>query len=162
MLDRERPIRATGDMQPWYTAKPCAPGERSHINFCVYDSAWEAGEAYTLDCDPNVEAWAKNDHLGFEVTYLFQGGVHKFRPDFLVQLANGTRLVLEVKGQDSQKDRAKRGYLAEWALAVNEHGGFGRWAADVSLSPSDLPDVLARHGRVAPRVSPGPLAAAPD
>jgi hypothetical protein len=30
--------------------------------------------------------------------------------------------------------------------AVNEHGGFGRWAADVSLSPSDLADVLAKHG----------------
>jgi type III restriction enzyme len=112
----------------------------------VYDSTWEAGEAYTLDNASQVEAWAKNDHLGFEVTYLFQGGVHRFRPDFLVRLANGTRLVLEVKGQDTPKDRAKRGYLAEWALAVNEHGGFGRWAADVSLSPSDLLDILARHG----------------
>ncbi|MGH7289330.1 MAG: DEAD/DEAH box helicase, partial [Myxococcota bacterium] len=146
VLDRERPIRATGDMQPWYTAKPCAAAERSHLNFCVYDSAWEAGEAHTLDHDPQVMAWAKNDHLGFEVTYLFQGGVHKFRPDFLMRLANDTRLVLEVKGQDSQKDRAKRGYLAEWVQAVNEHGGFGRWAADVSLSPSDLHDLLARHG----------------
>ena len=55
--------------------------------------------------------------------------------------------MLEVKGQDSQKDRAKRGYLAEWTEAVNEHGGFGRWAANVSLSPSDLPDSLARHSR---------------
>jgi type III restriction enzyme len=146
VLDRERPIRATGDMLPWYTAKPCAAGERSHLNFCVYDSAWEAGEAYTLDHDPHVEAWAKNDHLGFEVTYLFQGGVYKFRPDFLVRLTNGVRLVLEVKGQDTPKDRAKRAYLAEWVEAVNEHGGFGRWAADVSLSPSDLADVLAKHG----------------
>jgi len=145
VLDRERPIRATGDMLPWYTAKPCAAAERSHINFCVYDSAWEAGEAYALDHDPQVVAWAKNDHLGFEITYLFQGGVHKFRPDFLVRLANGTRLVLEVKGQDSPKDRAKRAYLAEWVQAVNEHGGFGRWAADVSLSPSDLADMLAKH-----------------
>jgi type III restriction enzyme len=145
VLDREHPLRATGDMLPWYTAKPCAAAARSHVNFCVYDSAWEAGEAYTLDHDPHVEAWVKNDHLGFEVTYLFQGGVHKFRPDFLVRLANGSRLVLEVKGQDTQKDRAKRGYLAEWVEAVNEHGGFGRWAADVSLSPSDLPDILARH-----------------
>jgi type III restriction enzyme len=146
VLDREHPIRATGDMLPWYTAKPCAAAERSHVNFCVYDSAWEAGEAYRLDHDLHVEAWVKNDHLGFEVIYLFQGGVHKFRPDFLVRLTNGVRLVLEVKGQDSPKDRAKRGYLAEWVEAVNEHGGFGRWAADVSLSPSDLADILAKHG----------------
>jgi type III restriction enzyme len=64
-----------------------------------------------------------------------------------VRLTNGTRLVLEVKGQDSQKDRAKRSHLAEWVEAVNEHGGFGRWGADVSLSPSDLPDILGQHNR---------------
>ena len=66
--------------------------------------------------------------------------------DLVVLMPEVGILVLEVKGQDSQKDRAKRGYLAEWVEAVNEHGGFGRWAADVSLSPSDLPDILARHG----------------
>jgi len=29
---------------------------------------------------------------------------------------------------------------------VNEHGGFGRWASAVSFGPSDVADVLARHG----------------
>jgi type III restriction enzyme len=89
----------------------------------------------------------KNDHLGFEVHYLFQGGVRKYRPDFLVVLSNGTRLVLEVKGQDTDQDRTKREFLAEWVAAVNEHGGFGRWAAAVSFAPADLTDLLAKHGR---------------
>ena len=125
--------------------RPCAAAARSHINFCVYDSAWEASEAFALDRATKVSAWVKNDHLGFEIHYLFEGGVHRFRPDFLIRLAHGVRLVLETKGRDTPKDRTKREFLAEWVSAVNEHGGFGRWASDVSLSPSDLADVLAKH-----------------
>ena len=29
-------------MRTWFTGKPCEYTERSHINFCVYDSTWEA------------------------------------------------------------------------------------------------------------------------
>ena len=145
VLDRERPIRSTGDMQSWYSSKPCGATQRSHVNFCVYDSTWEASEAFTLDHDPHVASWVKNDHLGFEVHYLFQGGVHKYRPDFLIRLTNGLRLVLEVKGENTDQDRTKREFLAEWVEAVNEDGGFGRWVCDVSFSPSDLPDVLRHH-----------------
>jgi hypothetical protein len=47
---------------------------------------------------------------------------------------------------DLNRNRTKRDFMAEWVAAVNEHGGFGRWAGDVSRSPSDLADVLARHG----------------
>lgn len=145
VLDGERPLRTTGDMAPWYTSKPCAPADHSHVSFCAFDSTWEASEAFALDRDPRVASWVKNDHLGFEVHYLFEGGVHKYRPDFLVRLVNGVRLVLETKGQESAQDRTKRDFLAEWVTAVNEQGTFGRWACDVSRSPSDLPDVLARH-----------------
>jgi type III restriction enzyme len=145
ILDRERPIRTTGDMLAWYTSKPCAPTSRSHVNFCVFDSTWEASEAFTIDHSPLVSAWVKNDHLGFEIHYLFEGGVHKYRPDFLVRLTNGVVLVLETKGQDTPKDRTKREFLGDWVEAVNEHGGFGRWVWDVSLSPSDVADILERQ-----------------
>lgn len=53
--------------------------------------------------------------------------------------------MLETKEQETAQDRTKRDFLAEWVSAVNEHGGFGRWASDVSRSPSDVADVLARH-----------------
>ena len=36
-------------------------------------------------------------------------------------------------------------------LEAIEDGGFGRWAGAVSFSPSDLPDLLARHGAPQPR-----------
>lgn len=144
VLDRERPIRTTGDMLPWYTSRPCGETEKSHVNKCVFDSAWEASEAFALDRDSHVVAWAKNDHLGFEVHYVFQGLVRKYRPDFLVRLTSGATLVLEVKGRDTPQDRAKRAALAEWVTAVNEHAGFGRWTSGVSFSPSDVAAVVAR------------------
>jgi type III restriction enzyme len=64
--------------------------------------------AYVLDHDPHVAAWVKDDHLGFEIAYLFNGVRRKYRPDFLVRLTSGATLVVEVKGQDDQENQKKR------------------------------------------------------
>ena len=88
----------------------------------------------------------KNDHLGFEILYVFNGVVKKFRPDFIIRLANGKMLVLEIKGQDTQQDKSKRSFLDEWCKAVNSQGGFGVWEWDVSFDPEDLKGILAKHG----------------
>lgn len=133
-------------MLPWYTGRPWADTARSHINRSVFDSTWEASEAFALDRHPDVDAWVKNDHLGFEIVYVFDGVVRKYRPDFLVRLRSGTLLVLEVKGQDSPQNQAKRAALHEWVHAVTDHGGFGRWTWGVSKSPSDLEDVVRAGG----------------
>jgi type III restriction enzyme len=145
IFDSERPIRATGDMLPWFTGKACEPCKRSHINLCVYDSRWEANEAFELDRNPNVDAWVKNDHLGFEILYTSKGVVHKYRPDYLVRLKSGKMLVLEVKGLDSLENKTKREFLAEWVRAVNSHGGFGQWSSDVSFHPKDVAGILESH-----------------
>ena len=147
VFDRDQPIRATGDMRTWFTGKPCAPTARSHINFCVFDGTWEASDAFALDHAPEVDAWVKNDHLGFEVFYVHRGVVRKYRPDFLIRLKSGDMLVLETKGRDSDQDRTKRKYLDEWVKAVNAHGGFGRWRWDVALNPGDIHRILARHSQ---------------
>src|SRR6185437_7923224 len=127
-FDPARPLRSTGDMAAWFTSRPCHPTARSQVNFCVFDSGWEASEAFVLDSDPNVLAWAKNDHLGFEVLYPFQGATRRYRPDFLVRLQDRTTLVLEVKGVEGAEARAKRAALALWVRAVNADGRFGLWA----------------------------------
>ena len=147
VFDRDRPIRSTGNMGTWYTGKPCEYTTRSHINFSVYDSAWEASEAFEFDHNPEVEAWVKNDHLGFEVLYIYRGVVRKYHPDFIIRLKSGGYLVLETKGQDSEQNQTKRRFLEEWANAVNQHGGFGRWSWDVSRDPGDIKDILARHAK---------------
>ena len=145
VFDRDQPIRATSNMRTWYTGKPYAPTLRSHINFCVFDSTWEASDAFVLDHASEVAAWVRNDHLGFDLSYVHRGVVRKYRPDFLVRLTSGDILVLETKGQDTDRDRTKRMFLAEWVEAVNRHGGFGRWACDVSKAPGDIHSILARH-----------------
>ncbi len=106
---------------------------------------WEATEAFALDNSPSVRTWAKNDHLGFEILYLFKGVVKKYRPDYLIRLVNGDYLVLEVKGQDSQENQTKRNFLAEWIRAINSHGGFGTWHADVSFNPADIDGIIAKY-----------------
>ena len=125
--------------------RPCEYTRKSHINFCVFDSTWEATESFHLGNNKNVKAWVKNDHLGFEVLYTFKGVVRKYRPDFVIKLKTGNFLVLEVKGRDSQEDKTKRAFLDEWVRAVNEKGGFGKWSYDVSLNPSDVADIISRH-----------------
>ena len=142
VFDTENPIRSTGDIRTWYTGKPCEYTKRSHISHCVFDSTWEASEAFELDHNPNVEAWVKNDHLGFEILYIFRGVVRKYRPDFIIRLKTGEFLILETKGQERERDRAKRGFLDEWVTAVNEHRGFGRWRWAVSRNPADVVDIL--------------------
>jgi type III restriction enzyme len=142
VFESNRPIRSTSDMLPWFTGKPCVTATRSHINLCVADSTWEAQAAYELDHNEAVTAWAKNDHLGFEIACIFAGVFHKFRPDYLIRLGNGTNLVLETKGQNTAKDETKRRYLGEWVKAVNEHGGFGKWTSGDCLHPSDVPTVI--------------------
>lgn len=142
VFDRDHPIRATGDMRTWYTGKPCERTRKSHINVCVYDSAWEASDAFALDNSDAVAAWVKNDHLGFEVLYIYRGVVRKYRPDFLVRLRNGDMLVLETKGQETEQDQVKRRYLDEWTQAVNAHGAFGRWRLAVAKNPGEIQDIL--------------------
>jgi type III restriction enzyme len=161
VFDELAPIRSTGDMRPWYTGRPCEHTSRSHINQCVYDSTWESSEASELDRSNLVDSWVKNDHLGYEILYTHNGVVKKYRPDFLVRLKGGRMLVLEVKGQDADEHRTKREFLAEWIRAVNSHGGFGRWSADVSFDPSDLRAILTRHARTDPGPSEGPGAEKP-
>ena len=144
VFDRDHPIRSTGDIGTWYTGKPCERTKRSHINFCVYDSTWEASDAFELDRNPHVAAWVKNDHLGFEITYIYQGVIRKYRPDFLIRLSNGRYLVLETKGKETEQDRTKREFLKEWILAVNEQKGFGMWSADVTFLPGEVAEILRR------------------
>ncbi len=145
VFDRDHPIRSTGNMATWYTGKPCNLTDRSHINMCVYDSTWEASEAFELDHNTLVDAWVKNDHLGFEVLYVYRGVVRKYRPDFIVRLKSGSMVVLETKGQPGEQSYSKRRALEQWTQAVNQHGGFGLWASNVSYNPGDIKDILAKH-----------------
>ena len=147
VFDRERPILSTADMGTWYTGKAVGPARRSHINLCVHDSVYERASAHVLDTHPKVEAWAKNDHLGLEISYVHRGVVRRYLPDFLVRLRSGVTLVLEVKGEPGEADRSKWAYMRDWTAAVNFHGGFGHWGWEVLTPARTLTALLDGHGR---------------
>jgi type III restriction enzyme len=147
LFDEHQPIGATSQMRPWLTTKPCRPTERSQISHVVYDSTWEKPVADICEKDESIQAWAKNDHLGFKVRYLWNGSSRNFVPDYLIRLKNGQTLVLEVKGQDSEQNRAKRAAMDTWIKAVNEQGGFGSWCFDTVFDPSQVRDVIGAHSK---------------
>lgn len=145
IFDSEFPIGSTARMRTWYTTKPCVPTQRSQISHMVADSAWEQFAANLLETSPLVSAYAKNDRLGFQVHYMWYGSRRRYIPDFLIRLANGQTLVLEIKGQDSDQNKAKRDALDVWVRAINEKGGFGVWCWDVAFDMAKIQDLLQAH-----------------
>ncbi len=145
VFDETQPIGSTRAMRTWYTTKTCHPTQKSQISHMLADGSWEQHAADLFETDGRVVAYAKNDHLGFEISYLWNGVRRRYLPDFLIRLSNGKTLVLEIKGEDSAQNRAKRAALAVWVEAVNAKGGFGVWGWDVAFQPAQLHDILHRH-----------------
>lgn len=145
VFDESRPIGSTSQMRSWLTTKPCQPTQHSQISHAVYDSVWEKVVVDFCEKQKSVAAWAKNDHLDFTVRYLWKGSTRNFVPDYLIRFRNGKTLVLEVKGQDSEQNKAKRAAMQSWVKTMNEQGGFGQWSFDVVFDPAKIMDVVVRH-----------------
>ena len=123
---------STKDAIEWRTIKETAEFKKTHLNLCAIDSAWEKTHGRELDRNANVEAWVKNDHLGFEIPYVHDGMHRTYTPDFIVRLNNGDHLVLEVKGEKRDKDSLKWEAMREWVKAVSQDKDNGRWHFEVS------------------------------
>ncbi len=147
VFDEESPIGSTRAMRTWYTTKPCHSTAKSQISHMIADSSWEQYAANLLEKNADVIAYAKNDHLGFQIHYLWNGARRRFMPDFLIRLSGGKTLVLEIKGEDSEQNRAKRAALDAWVKAVNAKGGFGAWAWDVVFQPAQIQDAINKWSR---------------
>ena len=55
--------------------------------------------------------------------YLWKGSTRNFVPDYLIRFTNGKTLVLEVKGQDSEQNKAKRAAMQTWVKTINNRAG---------------------------------------
>ncbi len=144
VFDEESPIGSTRYMRTWYTTRPCHPTQKSQISHMLSDSAWEQYAANALEKHDHVAAYAKNDHLGFQIYYLWNGARRRYIPDFFIRMKNGNTLVLEVKGEDSEQNKAKRAALDAWTKAINEKGGFGTWSWDVAFEPAQIHDLIEK------------------
>ena len=124
--------KSTKDISEWRTGKDTDIFEKTHMNRCVVDSAWELAHAGELDRNPYVEAWVKNDHLDFKVPYIHNGALYHYFPDFIVRLSNNRYLILEVKGIKRPQDQSKWEYIQTWVKVVQQNEENGAWYFKVS------------------------------
>jgi type III restriction enzyme len=64
------------------------------------------------------------------IPYEYEGMDHSYTPDFVVVLANGVKLILEIKGYEihgKQQTDSKHNSARKWVTAVNNLGDFGKW-----------------------------------
>ena len=113
--------------------------DKSHVNWVVCDSSWEAEFARVAESHPSVLSYVKNQGLGLEVPYLYGSTPRKYIPDFIVQVDDGRltadgepdplNLIVEIKGYrgEDAKDKANT-MRAYWVPGVNNLEKFGRWA----------------------------------
>lgn len=143
VLDPVKPQRSTASAMTWYTSKQTQPVNKSQLSHIVVDSGWEGiGLEFERSRIPGLISWAKNDHLGFEIFYLWQGQAKIYYPDFIIKFQNNRHLILEVKGQVTEQDKAKWVAVREWVSAVNAAGNFGTWEFKVLDDPMNVFDVV--------------------
>ena len=145
---QERPVVASGAAGlrstrtvDYYTGKELHEATKCHLNAAVFDSDWERQAAELLDAHDSVRAWVKNDRLALTVPYRKDGVARKYFPDFLVELTDGRRLLIEIKGQAGDAD-LKKAAAERWCGAVNNDGRFGRWRYELCFGAHELRAVL--------------------
>ncbi len=144
-FDTTRPVWAT-------TPSKC------HISHVVADTeSWEQKMAQALEDMPEVVCYVKNQNVGFVIPYVLDGEEHAYYPDFVARIrgADGAELnlIVEVTGQKKKDKDAKVSTARSlWAPAVNNHGGFGRWAfveiRDPWNAATEIREELGRIGTV--------------
>jgi type III restriction enzyme len=148
-FDTTRPVYATRE-------------DKCHISHVVADTdSWEQKLAQTLEDMDEVVRYAKNHNLGFTIPYTLSGEERNYSPDFIACIrlpspsgrgaggegAGGEgdllNLLIEVTGE-KKKDKAAKVATARtlWVPAVNNHGGFGRWAFIEIEDPWDAENTI--------------------
>ncbi|HEV2856596.1 MAG TPA: DEAD/DEAH box helicase family protein [Thermoanaerobaculia bacterium] len=137
VFERHRGPGTTAEVDFW-TKREVREVNRCHLNYMVADTGrWEQSAAEQLDRHPRVEAFVKNAGLGFAIPYLYNGQPHEYQPDFLVRLAPGHHLILEVKGFDPLEE-VKIQAAHRWVSAVNADGTWGRWDYRRARTPGEV------------------------
>jgi type III restriction enzyme len=137
----------TSKTDRWETA-----ADRSHVNWVVLDSDWEAEFCRVAEKHPKVKAYVKNHSLGLEVPYRYGSETRKYLPDFIVRVDDGQgrpnaaeakdgesgqgqgaddllNLIVEIKGYRREDAKDKKATMdTYWIPGVNNLKTYGRWA----------------------------------
>ncbi|MBF0495820.1 MAG: DEAD/DEAH box helicase family protein [Deltaproteobacteria bacterium] len=108
---------------------------RSHINWVILDSDWEAEFCRVAEAHPQVRAYVKNHSLGLEVPYRYGSQTRRYLPDFVVLIDDGhgeddlLHLIVEIKGYRREDAKDKKSTMETyWVPGVNNLHSHGRWA----------------------------------
>jgi type III restriction enzyme len=110
--------------------------DKCHISHVVADTdSWEQKMTQALEDMEEVFCYVKNQNVGFTIPYIYEGEDKLYYPDFIVKIDDGSgsgdllNLIIEVTGE-KKKEKAAKVETARsfWVQAINNHGGFGRWA----------------------------------
>lgn len=137
-LDEYQPIGSTDAVNYNAPTDRCVPASKSHLSHAVTDSGLERQMCAVLDSHPKVAAWAKNHKLYLEIPYIYFGTSHRYIPDFVVRLTNGSMLLIEGKGEADEKDDAKFTAARRWTQAVNTWNGLGQWRYEICWNANSL------------------------
>jgi hypothetical protein len=119
------------------------PAEADKLPPLVAKAAAGKAAMFQLEASPQVVCYARNDRMEFNIPYEFHDIAHVYEPDFLVKLADGVMLVLEIKGQFLEDTEMKHQAAQRWVSAVNHWGQLGRWDFMVCRDPQQLGGMLA-------------------
>lgn len=132
------------------TTRPVYPTDpaKCHVSHVVADTeSWEQKMAQALEEMDEVVCYAKNHNLGFTIPYTLNGEDRNYVPDFIVRVHDGEEeplnLIIEVTGERKKDKEAKVSTARNlWVPAVNNHGGFGRWAFLEISDPWDAQNTI--------------------
>lgn len=153
LLPVPRPYDATGSTRhvDFNTARDVyrTAANKCQVSHVVLDSGWEAKMAQVLEEMDEVLCYVKNYQLGFTIPYTFNGEEKQYNPDYLLRVNDGRgaddllNLIVEVSGE-ARKDKAAKVAAASnlWIPAVNNHGGWGRWAFIEIVDPWDAMNTI--------------------
>lgn len=136
-FDTTRPVFTTRD-------------DKCHISHVVADTgSWEQKMAEALEDMPEVIRYVKNHNLNCTIPYTLNGEERNYIPDFIAAVEDGhgkadlLNLIVEVTGE-KKKDKAAKVATARtlWVPAINNHGGFGRWAFIEVADPWDAQNLI--------------------
>jgi type III restriction enzyme len=144
-LNRYRSIGSSAAVR-FKTVKPVQTTQASHLNFVAADTgSWEQAAAKQLEIAAVrglVQCYVRNDRLELTVPYEFYGQQRVYEPDFVVRTADGTHVMLEVKGPMPAEVPAKHEAAQRWVAAVNRWGQLGRWRFLPCHDPQRLLEAL--------------------
>jgi type III restriction enzyme len=135
------------------TTRPTYPtrSDKCHISRVVADTeSWEQKTAQAIEEMDEVVCYVKNQGLNFTIPYALEGEERNYMPDFIVRIRTKDNdilnLILETSGEP-RKDKAAKVAAARnlWVPAINNHGGFGKWAFLEITDPWDAKNTIRAY-----------------